>query len=301
MTSQRFEGKNLEEALQNAASAFGVERYQLSYHVVMEKRGFLGGVKRIVIEAEPAETTVDVPVVTTRSSDRPPVRSHDRAPSAALPPRRQRSDRGGNTAGRDRGNPRRERAGRGDGRRGRGSESAQRFEEPNVILDDTPPPPQAAESDEALRVREWCEKLFEVSNLSVEIRTSESEEVVSIRLYGVDAGRFLSRDGELLDSVQVIANKSLIGRDIEKKLEFDCHDFKEQRVESLGQKALQLAELVRADGREQLLPSMSPVERRIVHLALEKDPEVTTESRGDGFYKRVAIILRDGEPSPLEP
>src|SRR2546428_4594975 len=50
--AQRFEGKNLEDALSNAAQTLGVERYQLTYHVLMEKRGFLGGMKRIVIEAE---------------------------------------------------------------------------------------------------------------------------------------------------------------------------------------------------------------------------------------------------------
>ena len=50
--AQRFEGKNLEEALNGAAQTFGVERYQLTYHVLLEKRGFLGGMKRVVIEAE---------------------------------------------------------------------------------------------------------------------------------------------------------------------------------------------------------------------------------------------------------
>src|SRR5207245_10102724 len=50
--AQRFEGKNLEEALNNAAQTFAVERYQLTYHVLLEKRGFLGGMKRVVIEAE---------------------------------------------------------------------------------------------------------------------------------------------------------------------------------------------------------------------------------------------------------
>src|SRR5438477_12526607 len=50
--AQRFEGKNLEEALNNAAQTFAIERYQLTYHVLLEKRGFLGGMKRVVIEAE---------------------------------------------------------------------------------------------------------------------------------------------------------------------------------------------------------------------------------------------------------
>src|SRR5437879_8222157 len=50
--AQRFEGKNLEEALNSAAETFGVQRFQLTYHVLLEKRGFLGGMKRVVIEAE---------------------------------------------------------------------------------------------------------------------------------------------------------------------------------------------------------------------------------------------------------
>ena len=59
--SQRFEGKNIEEALGHASEAFGVERYRLTYHVVVEKRGFLGGVKRVVIEAEVNEAATEPP------------------------------------------------------------------------------------------------------------------------------------------------------------------------------------------------------------------------------------------------
>ena len=50
--SHRFEGHNLEDALNNAAATLGVERYQLTHKILVEKRGFLGGIKRIVIEAE---------------------------------------------------------------------------------------------------------------------------------------------------------------------------------------------------------------------------------------------------------
>ena len=58
--SHRFEGRSLEEALQSAAETLGVERWQLTYHVLLEKRGFLGGVKRVVLEAD-INTTAPTP------------------------------------------------------------------------------------------------------------------------------------------------------------------------------------------------------------------------------------------------
>src|SRR5438045_9698598 len=73
--AQRFEGKNLEEALNAAAQTFSVEPYQLTYHVLLEKRGFLGGMKRVVIEAAvnmgAAEPELAAASQPERSSGRP--------------------------------------------------------------------------------------------------------------------------------------------------------------------------------------------------------------------------------------
>ena len=46
---------------------------------------------------------------------------------------------------------------------------------------------------------------------------------------------------------------------------------------------------------------MTPIERRIVHLALQDDQEVATVSRGDGFYKRVAIVPRSSQEPQEQP
>jgi spoIIIJ-associated protein len=118
-----------------------------------------------------------------------------------------------------------------------------------------------------------------------------------VRLYGADGRRMIDRHGELLDALQVLANKSLTGRKIEKDIELDCENFKGRRVEDLEQRAHEIADRVRKDGREFLLPAMSPIERRIVHMALREDADVTTESRGEGFFKRVAIIRRTATES----
>ncbi|HEX2121131.1 MAG TPA: Jag N-terminal domain-containing protein, partial [Thermoanaerobaculia bacterium] len=88
--SQRFEGRNLEEALNHAAQTFGVERWQLTYHVLLEKRGFLGGVKRVVIEADvneqaPPPAPAPPPLAMTPAEPREP-----RAPRADRGPRSDR-------------------------------------------------------------------------------------------------------------------------------------------------------------------------------------------------------------------
>lgn len=83
--SHRFEGHNLEDALNNAAATLGVERYQLTHKILVEKRGFLGGIKRIVIEADvnanatppapadaPSRPRADAPFLTAITPDQSP-------------------------------------------------------------------------------------------------------------------------------------------------------------------------------------------------------------------------------------
>jgi predicted RNA-binding protein Jag len=283
--AQRFEGKNLDEALTMASEAFGVERVQLTYHVVLEKRGFLGGFKRIVVEAEVNEAAVAQPA----------------APAAASIPGRAARNAGGGgrgRGGRDRGR------GRGDGRdrdgrsaggnraRGPRREHEDDFQTGDFERFAGEIPEQGPESEQAGVVRAWYAQVIELAKLQLEIRTEENETQIIVRLFGGDARLLTEQHGELLDAIQVLGNKALVGRKVEKEIELNCEAFKERRAEQLAEKARELADRVRDSGREQLLPAMTPIERRLVHLALQEDADVTTESRGDGFYKRVAIVMR---------
>jgi predicted RNA-binding protein Jag len=305
MPNQRFEGKSLDEAMQHAAEALRAERWQLAYGVVLEKRGFLGGMKRVVIEAwinEEAEAPPtsapvaplppvdqDGPVLQTRTS------SEEYGPSGGRARGARAHERGGRGEKPGRGGRGEESRGRGDrggrregrGRGGNGNEGAPRSRGPVQ-----PPPEQGPQSEEAIKVRDWLENVIDLARLDLSVRTEEDDAAITVRLYGRDAAQLLDRNGELLDSMQVLSNKSLVGRSVEKAIELDCEGFKEQRFADLQERARTLADKVRAEKREQMLPAMTPAERRIVHLALQDDAEVATESRGDGFYKRVAIIVR---------
>lgn len=277
--SQRFEGRNLEEALDNAAKGLAVERYMVSYKTVMEKRGFLGGMKRVVIDAEVNDDAGNV----------------GQRAEIVRPPSEPLTMHGSRTSQGRQEHPRREGRGGGRNRKGRGDRQHQMTERPRAAVRaafEEEIPPQGEQSDQAGAVAKWCEELLDLAELPFAVRTDETEESINVRLFGGDDERLLARGGEVIDAIQVLVNKALIGRSVEKMVELDFRDFKLRRSEELSQKARQLADRVRADGREQLLPAMNPIERRIVHLALRDDADVTTESRGEGFYKRVAIVPR---------
>ena len=41
------------------------------------------------------------------------------------------------------------------------------------------------------------------------------------------------------------------------------------------------------------LPEMNAHDRRIIHVTLQNDPEITTESEGEGAFKKVVISLKN--------
>ena len=68
-----------------------------------------------------------------------------------------------------------------------------------------------------------------------------------------------------------------------------------QHEENLRQQALDAAKEVRHWGDPKTLPAMNAHDRRIIHITLKDDPEVVTESIGEGAMKKVVISLKKAE------
>ena len=62
--------------------------------------------------------------------------------------------------------------------------------------------------------------------------------------------------------------------------------------DQLEQQALDAAKEVKRWGEPVTLPEMNAHDRRIIHVTLKEDPELTTESIGEGAYKKVVISLK---------
>ncbi len=148
------------------------------------------------------------------------------------------------------------------------------------------PAPEGAMDEEAFAaVEAILSELLSAAGFFVEIRRRPAKEML-FELIGDDVEPLLASGGEGLSGLEVltgrIASKQL-ARPVYPRL--DAEGFRAHQRESLEELALRSAEEAKRTHRPQLLPPLSPAERRLIHLALAEDPDVETESEGDGFLK----------------
>lgn len=161
------------------------------------------------------------------------------------------------------------------------------------------PPPRRRSAEPVLdeeafaAVESTLSELLSTAGFLLETRRKSSREEMVIELIGDDVEPLLANKGEGLNGLEILTGRIAsrrLGRPVYPRL--DAEGFRAHQRESLEELAQRSAEEVKRTRRPQLLPPLSPGERRLIHLALAEDPDVETESEGDGFLKRVAVKLK---------
>ncbi|MCE7947983.1 MAG: KH domain-containing protein [Chloroflexi bacterium CFX4] len=110
---------------------------------------------------------------------------------------------------------------------------------------------------------------------------------------GSDLSELIGRRGETLASLQYIT-RLITSREIGHRAHIvvDVDGYKARREEMLRRLAFRMAEQAIQRGRTVSMEPMPPHERRIVHLTLKDNPDVSTESVGEGENRKVTIVPR---------
>lgn len=110
---------------------------------------------------------------------------------------------------------------------------------------------------------------------------------------GDDLGILIGRRGETLMALQYLLNL-MVNRQLEEQAVFtvDVEGYRRRREKQLTGLARRMADQVKRTKRTVTLEPMPANERRIIHIALSEDRQVTTESVGEGDARKVAITLR---------
>lgn len=123
--------------------------------------------------------------------------------------------------------------------------------------------------------------------------TPTSEDVYLVNVETEDSGLLIGYHGETLSSFQLMLGQIVAKRTGEWiRIVVEVGDYRAKREEQLKQMALSYAEQVIATGEPLTLPPMPPIERRVVHMALQDHPEVMTESEGEGNMRHLVVKLK---------
>lgn len=147
------------------------------------------------------------------------------------------------------------------------------------------------EGELAEAAQEALDLLLDFIDVEAEAEFFRDEERLEVELWGPDDHVLLEEDGEVLLAIEHLLPRMLRGiYGDAMPVRVDCNDFHFQREERLRDLARQTADEVRRRGRPRTLAEMDPAERRIVHVTLADAEDVSTESIGDGFYKRLKVF-----------
>jgi len=126
--------------------------------------------------------------------------------------------------------------------------------------------------------------------LDTKFEIVEDEETIGISLETEDTGIVIGYHGETLESLQLVLSLVLAKERGEfKRVSLEVGDYKKNRTEWLERLAQDAKERALSQGEEVYLSDLKSWERRVVHLLLQDDKEVVSESTGEG-KDRVLVI-----------
>jgi spoIIIJ-associated protein len=114
---------------------------------------------------------------------------------------------------------------------------------------------------------------------------------VIFNVTGDDLGILIGRRGQTLEALQYLV-RLIASKETNSKVPImvDIENYKQRHYDDLRILAHNVAEQVKTSRTSFRLEPMPAFERRIIHLTLANNPDVTTESTGEGEFRKVVVI-----------
>ncbi len=121
----------------------------------------------------------------------------------------------------------------------------------------------------------------------------DTPDSVRVEISGEGSEALLRRRAEALEALQQIVNTAF-RRELPDDRSFvvDCMDYRKGKDAELRQMARFMMEKAKTSGASQEMGPLNPYARRLVHLTVAEDPQMSSESIGDAVMKTVIISLR---------
>jgi spoIIIJ-associated protein len=140
---------------------------------------------------------------------------------------------------------------------------------------------------------QFLAEVVEGMGFNLSVSSNWTDEGCVLNLHGDDSHLALAENGELLDAFEVLLFQTM-GRSLDREHRFvvDAEGFRQTRKAELHAMAKFAAGHVRKNGIPFTFGVLNSTERRIIHMSLQKEEDLLTESVGEGRERRLQVRLK---------
>jgi spoIIIJ-associated protein len=143
----------------------------------------------------------------------------------------------------------------------------------------------------ATKAKDLLEGILQRISTEYRVNARETQEKIILSIEGDDSGLLIGKRGQNLDALQYILNKAIHKIDNENKnVLIDLGDYRKRREEFLFGLAEKIREKVKKSKKPVSLANMNAHDRRIIHMVLQGDESLITQSRGEGKFRKIVIL-----------
>lgn len=274
MRTVRITAKTIEAAVAEGLEKLGISREEAVVHVVEQpSSGLFGLIHKKMAVVDISAPDEEVPEDTVEEAS-----PAEEAPAAEIPAEEAKEETSAEEPKAEEAAPEAEEA--------PAEEKKAEREEPTFD-----PEEQKKVAEEA---KTFLAGVFAGMHLAVTMECRMTEERIMINLVGDGLGILIGKHGQTLDALQYLTNLAA-GKSFRHHyfILLDVENYRERRQDTLEALARRLAGKVKRTGEEIRLEPMAAGERRIIHLALQDDHAVSTDSEGEAPYRYVVIRPKD--------
>ncbi len=160
--------------------------------------------------------------------------------------------------------------------------------------------PDGATEELETQVSALLETIFKSMEFDCQAATQSEGDLLQVAITGEDNQYLIEGRGRGLAAIELILNHAFRHHPAQgrAKIRVDAGDFRSQREDEIRDLAFQVSHQAKQTERPQQTRPLNSYERRIVHLTLADDPQVSTRSEGTGFLKAVSVIPIDSGRGP---
>ena len=141
--------------------------------------------------------------------------------------------------------------------------------------------------------KEFLLGMFGKMGLSVQIEKLTTKDKITFQVHGEDLGILIGKHGQTLDAIQYLTNL-VANKEVRRRCQIvvDVENYRSRREKTLIQLAHRLGAKVRRTRQKIALEPMNAFERKIIHLALQNEKNIKTDSEGQEPYRHIVIYYK---------